>query len=207
MESLAPMLGYKFRIVENAGTALSNMLSNKNPWAGSTCGRKKFHPCNQKSSKVEQCSAGNVLYELRCTTCNGLEKEPSSLKDSRELPSIYVGETSRGLMERAGDHHRDYNKNKDDSHMVKCWVAAHPGTSKSTFHQYVIGQYKTTLGRQVAEAVRIQMRSSVLNSVRVFNRGKLTRLLVDHEWNRKVWEESWVLWNRTSSRSPWAKKA
>ena len=73
-------------------------------------------------------------------------------------------------MERAGEHHRDYNKNKDDSHMVKHWVAAHPGTSKPTFHQYVIGQYKTTLGRQVAEAVRIQMRSSVLNSLGVFNR-------------------------------------
>ena len=74
MESLAPMIGYKFRIVENAGTVLSNMLSNKNPWAGTTCGRKKCHPCNQKSSKVEPCSAGNILYESRCTIYNGLEK-------------------------------------------------------------------------------------------------------------------------------------
>ena len=41
MESLAPMLGYRFRIVENAGTTLSNMLSNKKPWSGSACGRKK----------------------------------------------------------------------------------------------------------------------------------------------------------------------
>ena len=114
MESLAPMLSYKFRIVENAGT-------NKNPWAGSTCGRKKCHPCSQKSTKVEPCSAGNVLYELRCTLCNGLEKgkESTILRHSRKLPSIYVGETSRSLMERAGEHHRDYNKNKDDSHMVK----------------------------------------------------------------------------------------
>ena len=83
MESLAPMLGYRFRIVENAGTALSNMLSNKNPWSGSACGRKKCHPCNQKSDKVDPCSAGNVLYESRCTLCNGLEKgkEPTTIKD------------------------------------------------------------------------------------------------------------------------------
>ena len=40
------------------------------------------------------------------------------------------------------------------------------------------------------------MRSSVLNSVGVFNQSKLTRLVVDHEWNRKVWEESWELRNR-----------
>ena len=93
MEALAPMLGYKFRIVENAGTVLSKMLSNKNPWSGSACGRRKCHHCDQKSNKVEPCSAGNVLYESRCTLCNGLEKgkEPTTIKDSRELPSIYVG--------------------------------------------------------------------------------------------------------------------
>ena len=77
MESLAPMVHYRFRIVENEGTALSNMLSKKNPWSGSACGRKKCHPCSQKSDKVEPCSAGNVLYESRCTLCNGLDKERS----------------------------------------------------------------------------------------------------------------------------------
>ena len=113
MESLGPMLGYRFRIVENAGTTLSSMLSNKNPWSGSTCGRKKFHPCDQKTEKVEAYSAGNVLYESRCTLCNGLErgKYTTDIKGTRELPSKYVGETSRSLMERAGEHHRDHAKN------------------------------------------------------------------------------------------------
>ena len=40
------------------------------------------------------------------------------------------------------------------------------------------------------------MRSSVLNSVGVYNRSKLTRLVVDHDWDKKVWEESWELRNR-----------
>ena len=75
--------------------------------------------------------------------------------------------------------------------MIKHWVAAHPGPIKPKFHQYIIGQYKSSLSRQVAEAVRIQMRGSVLNSVGVFNRSKLTRLVVDKDWDKKVWDDSW----------------
>ena len=44
--------------------------------------------------------------------------------------------------------------------------------------------------------MRIQLRSSVLNSVRVFNISKLTRLVVDHKWDKKVWEKSWEMRNR-----------
>ena len=40
------------------------------------------------------------------------------------------------------------------------------------------------------------MWSSVLNSVGVFNRSKLTKLVVDHEWDKKVWEESREMRNR-----------
>ena len=63
-----------------------------------------------------------------------------------------------------------------------------PSLVPTTLHK------KNTLGKQVA--LRIQIRSSVLNSVGVYNRSKLTRLVVDHEWDKKVWEESWELRNR-----------
>ena len=94
-------------------------------------------------------------------------------------------------MERSAEHHRDYKTNKEVSQMVKHWVAAHPGHTKPLFHPYVIGQYKSALSRQVAEAVRIEKRGNVLNSVGAFNRCKLTRLVIDSEWEKKVWEESW----------------
>ena len=54
MESLTPMLGFKFRVVEAAGTSLADMLSNKNLWQGSACGRKHCHPCQQKSERREE---------------------------------------------------------------------------------------------------------------------------------------------------------
>ena len=45
--------------------------------------------------------------------------------------------------------------------------------------------------RQVAKAVRIQLRGQVLNSVGVYNRSKLTRLVINKEWDNKVYEENW----------------
>ena len=169
MESLTPMLGFKFRVVEAAGTSLADMLSNKNLWQGSACGRKHCHPCQQKSERREECSKENVLYESRCTECNGMEKgkEESVTKDSRDSPSIYVGETSRSLMERSKEHHEDYKRQREDSHMMKHWANSHPGPEKPKFHQYIIASFKLSLRRQVAEAVRIQHRSQVLNPVGV----------------------------------------
>ena len=193
MENLAPMLEFRFRVIESAGTSLADILTNKNLWQGSACGRKHCHPCQQDSEKREDCAKENILYKSRCTPCNGMEKgkEDDNIKDNRDSASIYVGETSRSLMERAKEHHDDYRKNRDDSHMMKHWANSHPGPVKPKFHQYVIASFKSSLDRQVAEAVRIQHRGQVLNSVGVYNRSKLTRLVVDQEWDKVVWEESW----------------
>ena len=122
-------------------------------------------------------------------------KEESVTKDSRDSPSIYVGET-RSLMERSKEHHEDYKKQREDSHMMKHWANSHPGPEKPKFHQYIIASFKSSLRRQVAEAVRIQQRSQVLNSVGVYNRSKLTRLVIDKDWDKLVWEESWEKKNR-----------
>ena len=60
------------------------------------------------------------------------------------------------------------------------------------FNFRVVKNFKSTLSRQVAEAVRIQLRGSVLNVKGLYNRSKLTRLVVDEEWDKKVWAEAWV---------------
>ena len=43
---------------------------------------------------------------------------------------------------------------------------------------------------QIGEAVRIQLRGSVLNSVGVYT--KLTRLVVDSDWDRKSFAFQWM---------------
>jgi hypothetical protein len=39
---------------------------------------------------------------------------------------VYVGETSRSIFERAGEHRRDAVAGQEDSHMMKHWKLSHP---------------------------------------------------------------------------------
>ena len=63
------------------------------------------------------------------------------------------------------------------------------GERKPTFNFRVIKKCKSSLERQVREGVRIEMRGNVLNIKGMDNRCKLTRLVVDEECKRKVWED------------------
>ena len=185
------MLGFKIKIQEKGGTKIQDVLSNKNLWTGEKCGREECTPCGQNLEKTQDCTVRNIVYESRCGLCNpGGETGLKNLADGRELPSIYVGETSRPLKERAGEHVSDYNKGAEDSHMLKHWSLSHKN-EKPKFNQFIVGKYKTALGRQVGEAIRIQMRGNTLNSTGAYNRCRLTGLVIDSEWDRKVWEESW----------------
>ena len=69
--------------------------------------------------------------------------------------------------------------------------ASHGGEQPPAFKFRVVNKCKSSLERQVREAVRIQMRGNVLNKKGLYNRCKLTRLVVDEEWDLKVWQESW----------------
>lgn len=60
------------------------------------------------------------------------------------------------------------------------------------FKFILVKKCKSSLERQVREAVWIQMRRNVLNKKGVYNRYKLTRLILDSELDEKVWKESWV---------------
>ena len=75
--------------------------------------------------------------------------------------------------------------------MVEHQAAAHGGERNPEFNFRVVKQCKISLDRQVREAVRIDMRGKVLNRKGMYNRWKLTRLLLDLDWEKKVWEESW----------------
>ena len=46
------------------------------------------------------------------------------------------------------------------------------------------------------KAVRIQMRGVVLNKKGTYNRCKLTRLVVDRDWEDQVWKEAGMPWGK-----------
>ena len=58
----------------------------------------------------------------------------------------------------------------------------HGGEGTPDFNIKTVKTYKDSLSRQVGEAVRIELRGNVLNSQSVFNRCRLTRLVVDKSW-------------------------
>ena len=104
-----------------------------------------------------------------------------------------MGEISRSLYERTKEHWNDAVKDAPDSHMRKHWEEAHKEEKERlVFNQYVVAKYKSCLERQIGEAVRIQLRGNVLNSAGVYNRSKLTRLVVDSEWDKKVFASNWL---------------
>ena len=196
-DRLAPLVGFITRVTERGGTPLSSLLSNKNPWSGQACGRGKDEcfPCQQETEIKEPCTLRNILYESECGSCNELGtsklRDKDSLCDSRNPPSIYVGESARSVAERSKEHWGDYKKGKEETHMYTHWKQAHGNEDPPVFNFKVVKSFKSALARQVAEAVRIQQRGAVLNIKGVYNRSKLTRLVVDSDWEEKVWADSW----------------
>ena len=91
-------------------------------------------------------------------------------------PSIYAGESARSVHERAMEHWEDYRDKHEDSHILKHHVLHNDGEGQPEFQINVVKYFRDSLGRQVAEAVRIQLRGSVLNSKSVSNRCSITRL-------------------------------
>ena len=80
---------------------------------------------------------------------------------------------------------------KEENHMLEHLAVAHREEQVPRLPFIGVKRCKTALERQVREAVRIEMRGNVLNKKGMFNRCKLTRMVVDTEWDKKVWEAAW----------------
>ena len=195
VDRLVGLLGFSVRVTERAGTPLSSLLCNKNMWKGQDCKREECHICCQPGEKREDCKRRNVLYESGCMDCiepdvwerSGLD----ALAESGDHPSIYVGESARSICERSSEHWRDALAGKEESHMVEHRALAHSGSGKFNFRFKVVKAFKSSLDRQIAEAVRIQRRGSILNRKGEFNRCGLTRLGLDRKWEGEKWDKAW----------------
>ena len=110
------------RVTETGGAPLSSLLSNKDLWSGTECGRGSCRTCAQPGEKKEPCMQRNIVYEIECSTCNppGTRKELDKLglAEMRDTPSLY-GETARSVAERASEHWRDAESGKEESHMLE----------------------------------------------------------------------------------------
>jgi hypothetical protein len=139
MGKMEGMLGYRFKVEENSGTALKSLLSSRDPWAGGQCERTGCFNCHQASKQKPDCFQSNIVYESLCTVCNRDKQQDGGEEMTRETggrdeqPSVYVGETSRSLHERAGELGKATEEKDIESHMVKHWSNHHEEGEQPTF--------------------------------------------------------------------------
>ena len=192
VDRLAPMVGFNMRVTERAGTTLGSLLSNKILWTGDECGRQECKVCLQTGNKKEDCIRRNILYESECVRCVSSEMMPTlSLGGKGDNASLYVGESARSLFERSTEHWQAALQLKEESHMFQHMVEVHKDdTARPEFKFKVVRSFKSALDRQVAEAIRIEMRGNILNRKGEFNRCSLTRLGVDQKWEDERYAKS-----------------
>ena len=131
--------------------------------------------CGKGDERRVDSKRRNMLYESSCNICNpDVEKkqkgnEITILKAGR---GVYVGESSRSLYERTKEHQADREDLDDKSHQIKHWLTNHNDlTSPPTFRFRIIRSFTDPMTRQLAESVRIKLRSNcILNSKAEYNR-------------------------------------
>ena len=155
------MSGYRVRITESAGTALSKLLPSTNTWGPQDCESLDCLTYHQGDKKRINCRQGNIPYESVCIICEEVKKpgqdgKSDSMQDGRGL---YVGESSRCIYERAKKHEAEKNKHAEESHQVKHWLTSHEELlAPPKFKFKIVRTFQDPLTRQLSEAVRIELR-------------------------------------------------
>ena len=155
------MMGFSVKVVERAGATLKSRFPQASIWEGAHCGRDLCVTCNQGAEKIEHCTRKSLLYENICGLCNeGAGRNGEVQGSNPEIASIYVGETSCTIQERAIEHWtaaRGSRKAREGSHIAKHVEQHHPDREPK-FYMKVVTFHRSALARQTAEAVRIRRR-------------------------------------------------
>jgi hypothetical protein len=149
-EEMKRLAGFGIKFQDAGGTKMANLF-NTNLGGGLHCGRKPCPLCDSNlEDRREDCRARNLVYESVCNPTDQKEKETKSRKD------VYIGETSRSIHERSGEHLRDAQAFAEKSHQVKLRMNAHPeARTQPQFRIRIMKRYRDCLSRQVGEALRI----------------------------------------------------
>ena len=98
----------------------------------------------------------SVVYESVCKPCNpGCTGKGEVEYQGEKQPSLYVGETSRTIQERAVEQWGQARRGDLKSHMVRHQALQHSGEAPS-FHFKLVSTHRSALSRQITEAVRIR---------------------------------------------------
>ena len=153
----------RVKMVETLDRKLNVLLSNTSPWRNDHCGRDHCPSCE---SKPGQCLRRNIVYKISCMNC----------------PHYYWGESHRTLYDRISEHFQDLKEMKEETPLVNHMLLHHPGDTPE-FSIKAERSYKTSLGRQIGEAIKIGMSESrfLMNSKTEWGGNKIPRVVVEDE--------------------------
>ena len=163
----------RIKFVSKAGQKLVNLVKRKDPFA-KNCTNNDCPPCENLSPEhkvLTRCKVDNVTYQGICKTCG-----------DKGIQRIYDGETARNLHIRSKEHVNEYNRNYENSWMVKDVNKEHEGNKDSVeFTWKVLRKHMKPLERQVAEAVNISKKKDEenMNSKSEFNHQTVKRISLD----------------------------
>ena len=143
LQQMAPILGFRIRVVERTGRNILTNFSQLHAWGGLQCGREECVTCNQGGEELPDCTKSSIVYESICTRCNPGAKNKGELVDmAKGAPSLYIGESSRTIQERATEHWGAARKKAEDSHMAKHQIMEYGGAPPE-FMFKVISYHRT----------------------------------------------------------------
>ena len=176
-DRLAKITKYNVKVIEQSGIQLIRLFPRV--MSPSSCHWPLCPVCTMNESKGgSKCRSSNVVYEAKCTEC--VEDHENGLISKDDI-GIYIGETSRTLVERATEHIKAADDLDVKSFIMKHWASKHGLMETRPRVQFsVIKQCKDALSRQVSEALFIESRSN-LNSRAEWGRNTISRLRVEQD--------------------------
>ena len=177
---LAKLTKYNVKIVEKSGMQLIRFFQRVH--SPKSCHWDYCPVCPLNVSKgSSKCRASNVVYEAKCVEC--LELLNNGMLQENEV-GVYIGETSRTLIERAVEHVKGANDLDVENFITKHWALRHSELNCCPRMRFrVVKQCRDALTRQVSEAIIIEDRAN-LNSKAEWGRNRIARLIVDKsEWS------------------------
>ena len=159
------------KIVEEAGQKLAELITSPNPFKA-PCNREKCNICTQDEKSQGVCFTRGVVYKSSCTLCKTMGREV-----------VYVGESSRTLLERNLEHESDARQGLQESHRVEHVTRDHLDQEEmiknpnTAFTIKVHQQHPKPLSRLVHEALVIRRcKGTLLNRKEEYCRNQLPSL-------------------------------
>ena len=194
-QRLAVTTGYRVKIQERSGTQLRRILCSKSPLPTIPCGRDSCLMCKVDGSG--DCRRRNILYHNSCDNCSA-DNAAKGVESTAANTAAYWGESFRSASERSLEHLQDYRNKKEESHMWRHKLQAHPDEEVS-FTMKVVKRFHSSFEREMAESIHIEVNqnNNILNQKLGFNRCLIPRLSVmmgEKEYaerlNREAYDES-----------------